>query len=161
MLSPQERLSQQELQRRYSIVRTAMKKKGFEVLLISGIRFVAATGYLRYLTNWAEPFGGEVLVFPLNGAPTFLARTGERALLVKKYLGLQATPGSTAAHTAEFLKKMGCKRVGLCGLKTMVAEFYVQLTAALRDVEFVEASDILDEARMVKSEEELKVIEEV
>ena len=74
---------------------------------------------------------------------------------MKHFLGLEALTGSTAAHAADVLKKMGCKRVGMCGLKTMLAEFYVQLTSALPDVEFVEASDILDEARWIKSEEEL------
>lgn len=155
MLPARERLSERELQRRHEAVRGRMKERGLEVMLVSGIRFVAATGYLRYLTNWAEPFAGEVFLLPAQGSPVFLSRTGERALLVKQYLGLTATPGSTAAHAAEALRKMGCTRVGLCGLKTMVAEFYVQLTAALPDVQFVEASDILDEVRMVKSEEEL------
>ncbi len=155
MLSPQERLSQQELQRRYDLVRSEMKEKGLEVLLVSGIRFVAAGGYLRYLTNWAEPFEGEVFIFPLEGTPLFLARTGERALLVKHYLGMEARTGSTAVHAADVLEKMGCTRVGICGLKTMLAEFYVQLTSALPGVEFVDTSDILDEARWIKSEEEL------
>ena len=155
MLSPTERLSEKELRRRYDVVRAKMKEKGLEVLLVSGIRFVAAGGYLRYLTNWAEPFGGEVFVFPLEGTPLFLARTGERALLVKHFLGLEAVTGSTGVQAAQLLKKMGFKRVGLCGLKTMVAEFYVQLTSALPGVELIDASSILDEARWIKSEEEL------
>ena len=155
MLAPKERLSQAELQRRYAAVRAKMKERDLEVLLVSGIRFVASTGYLRYLSNWAEPFAGETLVFPCEGTPTFLARTGERALLVKDLLGLQALAGSTAAHAADALKKTGYKRIGLCGLKTMLAEFYVQLIKALPDVEFIEASDILDDVRMVKSEEEM------
>jgi Xaa-Pro aminopeptidase len=158
MLSPRERLSQQELQRRYAAVRTKMKEKDLEVLLVSGLRFVAATGYLRYLSNWAEPFGGEVLIFPLQGSPTFLARTGERALLLKQFLGIEALVGSTGAQAAQALKNPGYKRVGLCGLKTMVAEFYVQLTEAMPGAEFVEASDILDEVRMIKSEEELALV---
>jgi Xaa-Pro aminopeptidase len=132
-----------------------MKEKGLEVLLVSGIRFVAATGYLRYLTNWAEPFAGEVLVFPRVGAPTLLTRTVERSHVVKEFLGLHAVAGSTAADVAEVLEKIGYKQVGICGLKTMLAEFYVQLTAALPDVEFLDMSTILDEVRMVKSEEEL------
>ena len=158
MLSPQERLSQQELERRYTLVRAKMKERGLEVLLVSGIRFVAAGGYLRYLTNWAEPFQGEVLIFPVEGTPLFLTRTNERALLVKHFLGLEVITGSTGAQAAEALKKMGFKRVGLCGLKTMVAEFYVQLSSALPGVELVEASGILDEARWIKSEEEVSWI---
>ena len=155
VLEPKKRLSEAELQRRYDLVRKGMKEGGLEVLLVSGIRFVAATGYLRYLTNWAEPFGGEVLVFPLEGTPIFLARTVERVLVIRNFLGLDAAVGSTAAHAAVPLRKMGCRKVGLCGLKTMTAEFYVQLTAALPDVEFIDTSDILDEARWIKSEEEL------
>jgi Xaa-Pro aminopeptidase len=154
-LTPKERLSQAELDRRYDSVRTRMKQRGLDLLLVSGIRFVAGTGYLRYLTNWAEPFAGELLIFPLKGVPIFLARTGERALLVKDLIGLRSSAGSTAAHAAAALKKTGCKRIGICGLKTMLAEFYVQLTAALPDVAFVDASEILDEVRMIKSEEEL------
>jgi len=155
MLSTQERLTPQELQRRYNVVRAGMKEKGLEVLLVSGVRFVAAVGYLRYLTNWAEPFGGEVLIVPLEGPPVFLARTGERALLMKQYLGMEALTGSTGAQAAQVLARMGCKRVGLCSTRTMFAEFYMQLTTGLPEVEFVEASSILDEARWIKSEEEL------
>lgn len=155
MIQPEVRISKGEMKRRYDLVREKMKGVGLDLLLVSGVRFVGSMGYLRYLTNWAEPFNGEVLVFPREGMPTFLARTGERALLVNNLLGLQASPGSTAAHAADVLKKMGYKRVGICGLKTMFAEFYVQLTAALPDVEFVDTSSILDEVRMIKSEEEL------
>ncbi len=160
MLTPHERISPQELERRYGAVRAKMRKRNLEVLLVSGFRFVAATGYLRYLTNWAEPFHGEVFLFPLEGTPTFLARTSERVLVMKQFLGLEAIAGSTGAQTAQVLKKRGFKRVGLCGLKTMIAEFYLQLTGALPEVEFVEASDILDAVRMIKSEEELRLIRE-
>lgn len=154
-MSPQERLSQQELKRRHEAVRVRMREKALEFLLVSGIRFVAGAGYLRYLTNWAEPFAGEVLLLPLNGTPIFLARTAERALLVRNLLGMQASPGSTALHAADILKREGCKRLGICGMKTMLAEFYVQLVGALPDTECIEASRILDEVRMIKSDEEL------
>jgi Xaa-Pro aminopeptidase len=132
-----------------------MREDALEFLLVSGIRFVAGAGYLRYLTNWAEPFSGEVLLLPLEGTPIFLARTGERALLVQDLLGLQALHGSTALHAADILKREGCKRLGICGMKTMLADFYVQLSGALPDIECVEASRILDEIRMVKSDEEM------
>jgi Xaa-Pro aminopeptidase len=159
MLRPQERLSQQELQRRHEAVRLKMRERSLEFLLVSGIRFVAGAGYLRYLTNWAEPFAGEALLFPLSGTPIFLARTGERAHLVEHLLGLRAIAGSTGSHAAKVIQETGIKRVGLCGHKTMLAEFYLQLTGALPGVEFVEASSILDETRMIKSGEEMRWIE--
>ena len=155
MITPQERISHGEMQRRYDLVRKKMKERGLELLLVSGVRFVATTGYLRYLTNWAEPFSGELLVFPLNGAPTFLARTAERSLVIQSFLGIQASVGSTAAHAAAALKKTGCKKIGLCALSTMFADFYVQLTSAMPEAEFIEAGDLIDEVRMIKSDEEL------
>ena len=88
MIAPQDRLSHGELQRRYELVRMKMKERGLELLLVSGVRFVATTGYLRYLTNWAEPFSGELLVFPLAGDPTFLARTSERSLVIQQFIGM-------------------------------------------------------------------------
>ena len=159
MLRPQERLSPQELQRRHDAVRQKMRERSLEFLLVSGIRFVAGAGYLRYLTNWAEPFAGEALLFPLDGTPIFLSRTGERAYLVEHLMGLRAVAGSTGIHAAELIRQVGCKRVGLCSRKTMLAEFYLQLTGALPGVEFVDASAILDDVRMVKSGEEMRWVE--
>ena len=107
MLPPQERLSQQELQRRYDLVRSGMKKKGLEVLARLGHSLLWRREAIRATpTNWAEPFGGEVLIFPREGTPLFLARTGERALLRgKHYLGMEARTGSTAVHAADVLEK--------------------------------------------------------
>ncbi|MFC2073205.1 aminopeptidase P family N-terminal domain-containing protein, partial [Chloroflexota bacterium] len=155
MLTPQARLSQLELERRHESVKHKMKEHGLEVLLISGVRFVASAGYLRYLSNWAEPFAGESLVFPLEGEPIFCARTGERAYLVENLLGLKTVTGSTASTVAQLLRETGLKRIGICGLSSMFASFFVQLTQQLPDVKLEDASELLDEVRMVKSEEEL------
>lgn len=158
MLSLEARLSQQELQRRHGLVQEKLNERGVDALLVSGIRFVAGAGYLRYLTNWAEPFGGESLVFPRDGRPVFCARTAERAHLVEHLLGLKAVTGSTAKPVAEIIKQMGVNHIGISGLKTMFAEFYVQLTKELPHVQFEEMSSLLDEVRMVKSEEELGLV---
>lgn len=155
MLEPKVRLSQGELKRRYALVREKMAVSGLDLLLVSGIRFVGSTGYLRYLTNWAEPFAGESLVFPREAEPVFCARTGERAYLVEHLLGLKAVNGSTANVVARVLKERGAKRIGICGLQTMLADFYVNLTKEIPNIQIEESSKLLDEVRMVKSDEEL------
>lgn len=152
----QSRLSEQERQRRWSAVRQKMREKGLDTLLVSGVRFVAATGYLRYLTNWAEPFAGEYLLFPLEGEPLFFARTSERVHLIREALGLQVRMGSTFQAVASELRARQIRRIGLCSLRTMMAEFYVGLTREVPDCEFVEAAAVLDEVRMVKSPEEMQ-----
>jgi Xaa-Pro aminopeptidase len=156
MLSPAERVTKKEMERRHALVRLKMKEQGIEILLVSGVRFVGSIGYLRYLSNWAEPFAGETLLFPTEGTPLFFARTSERAILVKNLLGgMEAVTGSTAGIVAEYVKKTGKKKIGICGLRTMFADYYVQLCKALPTVEFKDYSALMDEVRMVKSPEEL------
>ena len=152
------RVSKQEMQRRYAAVRGNMRELKLETLLVSGVRFVAAWGYLRYLTNWAEPFAGEYLLFPLEGEPVFFARTSERVHLIRNVLGLECRLGSTASVVAKELRDRKLRRVGLCSLRTMLADFYVGLTAAVPECEFVEAAAAVDNARMIKSPEELEWI---
>lgn len=161
MLLPSERVTKSEMERRYAIVRKKMKEVDLEILLVSGVKFVGSTGYLRYLSNWAEPFAGETLFFPAEGTPIFFARTSERALLVENLLrGMEAVTGSTAGVVAEYVKKTEKKKVGICGLKTMLAEYYVELCAALPGVELKDYSTLMDDVRMVKSEEELHWIDQ-
>ena len=156
MLSPSIRVSKSEMERRRSLVRDKMKEAGLDVLLVSGVRFVASMGYLRYLSNWAEPFAGETLLLPLDGRPVFFARTSERAILVKELLGgMETVSGSTANMVAGYLKTLGTKKIGLCGLSTMFADYYLQLVSELPGIELKDYSRLVDEVRMIKSEEEL------
>ncbi len=66
MLKAESRISKKEMERRHTLLREKIKEADLNLLLVSGVRFVAGKGYLRYLTNWAEPFGGETLLFPLE-----------------------------------------------------------------------------------------------
>jgi len=150
------RVSQIEMQRRRFAVRQNMRRMGLETLLVSGIRFVASWGYLRYLTNWAEPFAGEYLLFPLESEPIFFARTSERVHLIRDVLGIECRLGSTVPVVAKEIKDRGLRRVGVCSLRTMLAEFYIGLTRAVPECELIEAAAVIDEARMIKSEEELR-----
>ncbi len=150
------RVSKQELQRRHAAVREKMREAGLETLLVSGVRFVSTLGYLRYLTNWAEPFAGEYLLFPLEGEPLFFARTSERVHLIRDVLGMSCVQGATAQAVAREVQQRQIRRLGICSLQTMLASVHVALTAALPGCEFVEAASVLDEVRMVKSPEELE-----
>jgi Xaa-Pro aminopeptidase len=150
------RVSKPEMQRRYAAVRENMRRMKLDTLLVSGVRFVATWGYLRYLTNWAEPFAGEYLLFPLEGEPVFFARTSERVHLVRDVLGLHCLLGSAVPVVAKEIQDRKLRKVGICSLRTMMADFYVGLTRAVPDCEFVEAAAAVDEARMLKSPEELE-----
>jgi len=155
MLIPEARISRPEMERRHDLVRKKMREAGLSLLLVSGVRFIASTGYLRYLSNWAEPFSGEVLLFPSEGEPLFCARTADRACFVERIGVMKAEIGCTADMVAGHIKKMGKQKIGICGLKTMMADFYVQLGRELPGVELKDYSALMDEVRMIKSAEEL------
>ena len=57
-LKARDRVSQAELQKRSREVSQRIAEEGLDALLVSGINFSATLGYLRYLTNWAQPFVG-------------------------------------------------------------------------------------------------------
>ena len=152
------RISEGEMQRRYAAVRKNMKKHGFDTLLVSGVKFVATLGYLRYLTNWAEPFAGEYLLVPLEGAPVFFARTSERVHLIRDVLKIEARLGSTVPVVAKELRERQINRVGVCSFNTMLASFYMGIAKELPQCEFVEAASVIDEVRMLKSAEEIEWI---
>jgi Xaa-Pro aminopeptidase len=68
---------------------------------------------------------------------------------------METVVGSTADIVANYLKKMGKQKIGICSLKSMMADFYVQLTKELPNIELKDFSALLDDVRMIKSEEEL------
>lgn len=155
-LKAEDRVTKAELDRRRAEVAGGVRERGLDALLVSGINFAATLGYLRYLTNWAQPFVGEYYLLRASGEGIFLARTRERAALVRKISGLEARAGATPKAVAEELRAAGAKRVGICSLGTMTAQFHQGLLQQAGPIEFLDAAEILDRVRMVKSPEEIE-----
>jgi Xaa-Pro aminopeptidase len=132
-----------------------MREAGLDALLVSGINFAATLGYLRYLTNWAQPFAGEYYLLGQDASGVFLARTAERAKLVRDISGLSACAGAGGADVAREIRKIGARKVGLCSLGTMTAAFYNELVQASTAVRFCDVTSLVDQVRMIKSAEEI------
>jgi Xaa-Pro aminopeptidase len=62
-----------------------------------------------------------------------------------------------ADKAVEVMKRKRAKTVGLVGLGNMSAALYENLKKGLQGVNFINATDFVDEVRMVKSEEEIKL----
>jgi len=155
-LKARDRVSQAELQKRSREVSQKIAEEGLDALLVSGINFSATLGYLRYLTNWAQPFVGEYYLLGKNGKGIFLARTQERAALVREISSLDSLTGATPPAVAQAMRKIQARKVGICSLGTMTAAFYQALTKEAAGVEFLDATEIMDQVRMVKSAEEIE-----
>lgn len=166
-------LSQHELERRWNAVRERMAAKGVSHLVVqSQQRFVG--GYLRWFTDVPGTNYHITAVFPLDEdmtiiahgapAPATPATPPEWALRgVKERINTPAFPNVwwedawDAEKAVEVIKRKKPNTVGLVGLGNMSAALYENLKKGLQGVNVINATDLVDEVRMVKSEEEIKL----
>lgn len=164
-------LSDSELERRWKALRERMVERGVDYLIVqSQQRYVG--GYFRWFTDIPGGNYPNTAIFPQDEAMTIIghgpaapeppANPPDWALRgVKEKIN---TPAFTnvwwedawdAEKAAETIMRTKAKTVGLVGMGNMSAAFYQNLTRGLAGVEVINATDLVDEVRMVKSEEEL------
>jgi Xaa-Pro aminopeptidase len=166
-------ISRGELERRWKAVRERMAAQGITHLVVqSQQRFVG--GYLRWFTDLPGNNYHITAVFPVDeemtiighgpGAPAPAAAPPLWALQgVKERINTPAFPNVwwedawDADKAAEVIKRKKPGIVGLVGLGNMSAALYEGLHKALGGVKIVNATELVDQVRMVKSEEEIKL----
>lgn len=164
-------LSQAELERRWKAVRERMAAKGVSHLIVqSQQRYVG--GYFRWFTDFAAQNYHITAVFPVDeemtiighGPPAKPITPPEWALRgVKERINTPAFPNVwwedawDADKAVEVIKRRKPSTVGLVGLGNMSAALYENVKKGLQGVNVVNATDLVDEVRMVKSEEEIKL----
>lgn len=166
-------LATHELERRWTAVRERMAARGVDFLVVqSQQRF--AGGYFRWFTDIPGANFPISAVFPLademtiiaNGpaAPAPPSNPAEWALRgVKERINTPSLPNvwwedawDAEAAVAVMMRKKP-KTVGLVGLGNMSGALYANLLKGLHGVNLINASDLVDAVRMVKSEEELRL----
>ena len=166
-------LASHELERRWKAVRQRMAARGIDFLVVqSQQRF--AGGYFRWFTDIPGANFPISAVFPLDDDMTIIAHgppapeppgnPGKWSLRgVKERLNTPALPNVwwedawDAEQAAAVILRKKPRTVGLVGLGNMSGAMYLNLVKGLQGVTFVNASDMVDEVRMVKSEEELRL----
>lgn len=162
-------ISVEELKRRWAIVRDAMGREKLDFIVAQNSTEYFG-GYVRWLTGLAAltnhpvtvifPFDDEMtIIWSGPGVPDNLSIPG-----VKKKIDVTAVPSLAysnvieAEKAVEELGKYANSRVGLVNQGTISAPFYNFITDRLNRVEFTDATDILDEIKAVKSDEEIQCI---
>ncbi len=168
-------LREQERDRRWQKVRAAMKKRGLSALIVWGFAGFDSSECANfvYLTN-IPTFGclalPGYLVFPVDAAPTVIgfARMPGEQLWVKDIRGKQ--PSFSQAITAR-LKELHLEnaeigvtntlptKVGSSGERGFPFSTLVSLKENFPGARFTDATDIIDEARRIKSEAEIRCLE--
>ena len=162
--------SADERDRRWNAVRTAMDERGLDCLIVIG-RGSNGNGDTRWLDG--GDYGERSMVFPKKGAPvTFwlLQNWGkwytESCFEGVRYRGHE---GKVSIVATDAIKELGYEsgRIGIVGLigggygaeGAISYMTYQNLKRLLPDAAFADASDILTRLRMVKSAEEVAMLE--
>ena len=169
-------ISQHEIERRWKTVREKMSAQGLDYLVVqSQQRYVG--GYFRWFTDIPGTNFNITGIFPLDDDMTIISHgpsapappisPSEWALRgVKERINTPAFPnvwwedGWDAEKAAEVIMRRKPKTIGLIGMGNMSAAFYDNLRKGLSDVSIVNATDLVDKVRMIKSEEELQLHKE-
>ena len=166
-------LSLKERDRRWDRARKKMLMLGVDALLLLGndIYWGMGMANLRYLLQIDTVMGAEAL-FPLSGAPVAWTQMTHMNRPTNPYLSLNTwmedfrTRGGMAA-LADEVRSRGLDRgkLGLVGFSSTVQttptflwQDIENLKKLLPHAEFVDASHILQEMRVVKSEEEIDML---
>jgi ectoine hydrolase len=165
--------SRGEYLRRYEKIRAAMDRRGLACLVITGNTgwFNGEQANLRYVTSleiWLEPL---FVVFPLKGDAVVFYKQGifsQRALVPAAPVTLEGTPlkpgtGNAAyfePFVAKKVKELGFdgKTVGLVVERVFPANALRELQREAPHAKFVDADDLMNEVRLVKSAEEIKFL---
>ncbi|WP_158818450.1 M24 family metallopeptidase [Methylocapsa sp. S129] len=170
------RISTQELQRRWSAVRAAMADRGIEALVMQSANDWLG-GAVKYFTDLPAHNGyPRSVIFPLAGPMTVVevgpfdatrqfggADPVHRGVGDIRYspsfLSIAYTHRYDSEAICDSLRKGGYRTIGLVGAGGMAHGFVAGLQAAFPGAEtIVDATDLVDSIKAIKSEEEAGLI---
>ncbi len=169
-------ISTEELERRWQAVRAAMAQQRIDVLLMQANNDFMG-GYVKYFTDLPATNGYPVtVVFPADDRMTVigqgplglvreLPREGDglrrgvaRFMGTPSYACVAYTADYDGALAANALERFAGATIGLLGTAAISFALVDSLRRRLSKAKFVDASDMVDRIKAVKSEEELALI---
>lgn len=158
-----------ELERRWKLVREAMKKQGIDLLIMQNDnKFLG--GYVRYFTDIPAEHAYPVSVLfsadeemitiasspPGNPLyPAWAARGVTKRIGVPYFRSMHYTNSYDAEAMTKIIKDKKYQTVGFVNLGLINTALSSYLKNNLSGVRFVDATDLVDEIKAVKSEDEL------
>ena len=161
------KLPKEEGERRHRLIREQMGFRGLDCLVIAG-NSANFRGYeldTRYVSGFATWFDPNYIVFPLVGEPIIYTFMPGHAMLVEAIGFIKGGAYSLGPfgqdHVATIvnrIEELGLekRRIGLTSMRVMSAQLYAGLLAGLPQAEFVDASDLIRQIRLIKSAAEIE-----
>ena len=167
-------ISTAELERRWKAVREKMKEEGLDFLLMQNDNEWMG-GYVKWFTDIpARNAQAHTVIFPLDdemttithggkppgdlGPPAWTLRGVKTRLTAPYFRSVNYTNAYDAELAADVLKVKKRAKIGIVGKGGMSAAFYDHLGKSLPEATFVDASDLVDLIKAVKSDEEIGLI---
>jgi hypothetical protein len=168
-------VSAAELQRRWRAVRSSMREQGIDALVVQNSSDWVG-GYIRWFSNQPATNGyPSSLVFPIDGGMSLIEQgpfggvrrssdaqalaTGiTRRLTTPSYPSVGYTGGYDAELAAVELEQSGARCIGFVAPAAMYHSFGLRLSELLKTKQVVDATDLVDRIKAIKSEEERELI---
>ncbi len=160
-----------ELKRRWKAVRERMEAQKIDVLIMQSDNPHLGC-YTQWFTDYAASHGyAMTVIFPLNdemttithggtppsdmGPPAWTMRGVKTRLTANYFSSVHYSGTYDAELVVKTLKERKDKTVGVVNTRTLPYMFYDYILKNLPGVKFVDASDLVDEIKAVKSPEEI------
>lgn len=165
-------ISRDEFNHRVEKIQMKMKNKGIDLLIAQGDEF--NQGYIRYLSNY-RPCLEQALVIIVTDMPPILLCGPECKILAFQTAEIEdirvcsdvAIPGEEYPNEKmvsfkeilrEVEKSFSVKKVGIADLNLIPNFLLENVVNVCGDKEIINAADLIDSFRMIKSEAELKIM---
>jgi Xaa-Pro aminopeptidase len=169
-----EAISNRELERRWKAVREKMKDQGIDFLVIQNDNEWLG-GYVKWFTDIPARNGYPLtVIFPVDdemttitcggkppgdlGPPAWTMRGVKNRLTAPYFRSLMYSNLYDPELAAGILKAKRKGKIGIVAKGSMSAVFYEYLQKSLPEAAFVEATDLVDQIKAVKSDEEITLI---
>ena len=166
-------IPRRELDRRTAVLQQAMKQAGLDCIIAQNIT-QSLGGCNRWLTdttaenNYPQssilPCEGEVRYIACSGPPldlyppSHLLRIGKPYDAAPYFSPFNFTNDWEGMMAVNWIRENNAKRVGIAGLEMFYWNYYEYIVRQLPDVEVVDASEMFDHLRAIKSADELAFI---
>jgi Xaa-Pro dipeptidase len=165
------KFSDQEYARRYRLVRQAMAGRGLDCLVVYGQVGIHGSwqANIHYLSNYADTHYYGYLIFPLKEEPTLLIAIYphvKHAAMIASVKDVRWGGWRIAETIVARIKELSGERwnIGIVGPSSwwdfsIPVEHWNTLRQGLPQARFDFVTRMLDDIRMIKSEEEIRVLE--
>ena len=178
MYSPEEiltsSLSSNEIERRWSEARKRMGEEGIDFLLMQNDNQWMG-GYVRWFTDIPARDGYPItVIFPIDdemttitcggkppgdfGPPAWAMKGVKQRLTAPYFRTLMYSNTYDAKLAVDVLKAKKGRTIGIVGKGMIPTTFYEHLKSGLPEATFVDATDLVDQIKVIKSDEEIALI---